>query len=37
VTWFINEEGENVDTKIGAYTDKKQLFEQVEKVFGIKL
>ena len=37
VTWFINEEGENVVTKIGAYTNKKQLFEQVEKVFGIKL
>lgn len=37
VTWFINEEGENVGTKIGAYTSKKQLFEQVEKVFGIKL
>ena len=37
VTWFINEEGENVATKIGAYTNKKQLFEQVEKVFGIKL
>lgn len=37
VTWFINEEGENVATKIGAYTSKDQLFEQVEKVFGIKL
>ena len=37
VTWFINEEGDNVATKIGAYTNKKQLFEQVEKVFGIKL
>ena len=37
VTWFINEEGENVATKIGAYTNKKQLFEQVEKAFGIKL
>ncbi len=37
VTWFINEEGENVVTKIGAYTNKKQLFEQVEKAFGIKL
>ena len=36
VTWFINKEGENVATKIGAYTNKKQLFEQVEKVFGIK-
>jgi len=37
VTWFINEEGENVATKIGAYTSKDQLFEQVEKAFGIEL
>ena len=37
VTWFINEEGENVGTKIGAYTNKDQLFEQVEKAFGVKL
>ncbi len=37
VTWFIDNEGENVGTKIGAYTNKKQLFEQVEKAFGIKL
>jgi len=37
VTWFINEEGRNVATKIGAYTNKDQLFEQVEKAFGIKL
>ena len=37
VTWFINEEGKNVGIKIGAYTNKKQLFEQVEKAFGIKL
>ena len=37
VTWFINEEGENVATKIGAYTNKKQLFEQVEESFGIRL
>ena len=37
VTWFINEEGENVATKIGAYTNKKQLFEQIEKAVGIKL
>ena len=37
VTWFVNEAGENVGTKIGAYTNKKQLFEQVEKSFGIKL
>ena len=37
VTWFINEEGKNVGTKIGAYTNKKELFEQVERAFGIKL
>ena len=37
VTWFINEEGKNVGTKIGAYTNKKQLFDQFEKAFGIKL
>jgi len=37
VTWFINEEGEDVGKKIGAYTNKNQLFEQVEKAFGIKL
>ena len=37
VTWFINEEGKNVGIKIGAYTSKGQLFEQVEKAFGIKL
>jgi len=37
VTWFVNEAGENVVTKIGAYKNKKQLFEQVEKAFGIKL
>jgi thiol-disulfide isomerase/thioredoxin len=37
VTWFIDKEGENVGTKIGAYTNKDQLFEQVKKAFGIKL
>jgi thiol-disulfide isomerase/thioredoxin len=37
VTWFINDEGKNVGTKIGAYANKKQLFEEVEKAFGIKL
>jgi thiol-disulfide isomerase/thioredoxin len=37
VTWFINEKGKNVGTKIGAYINKKQLFEHVEKAFGIKL
>ena len=37
VTWFIDENGKTIDIKIGAYTNKKQLFNQVEKVFGIKL
>ena len=37
VTWFIDENGEAIDTKIGAYTNKKQLFNQVEKAFGVKL
>jgi cytochrome c biogenesis protein CcmG, thiol:disulfide interchange protein DsbE len=37
VTWFIDKEGKNVGTKIGAYTNKQQLFEQVEKAFGVKL
>jgi thiol-disulfide isomerase/thioredoxin len=37
VTWFVNEAGENVGTKIGAYTNKDQLLEQVEKAFRIKL
>ena len=37
VTWFIDKEGESVGTKIGAYTSKDQLFEQVEKAFRIKL
>ena len=37
VTWFIDENGINIETKIGAYTNKKQLFNQVEKTFGVKL
>ena len=37
VTWFIDKEGKNVATKIGAYTNKKQLFNQFEKAFGVKL
>ena len=37
VTWFIDEEGKNVATKIGAYTNKQQLFDQFEKAFGVKL
>ena len=37
VTWFIDKNGKNIETKIGAYTNKKQLFNQVEKAFGVKL
>ena len=37
VTWFIDKEGKNVATKIGAYTNKRQLFDQFEKAFGVKL
>ena len=37
VTWFIDENGKTVETKIGAYTNKKQLFNQVEKAFGVKV
>lgn len=37
VTWFIDENGKNIETKIGAYTNKNQLFNQVEKAFGVKL
>jgi hypothetical protein len=37
VTWFMDENGKIIDTKIGAYTNKKQLFNQVEKAFGVKL
>lgn len=37
VTWFINERGEVVDRKIGAYLNKDELFTQVEKAFGVKL
>ena len=37
VTWFIDEKGKNIETKIGAYTNKKHLFSQVEKAFGVKL
>lgn len=37
VTWFIDGNGKTIDTKIGAYTNKKQLFNQVEKAFGVKL
>jgi thiol-disulfide isomerase/thioredoxin len=37
VTWFIDERGEVVGKKIGAYLDKEQLFSQVEAAFGVKL
>jgi thiol-disulfide isomerase/thioredoxin len=37
VTWFINEHGEVVGKKIGAYLNKEQLFSQVEIAFGVKL
>ena len=37
VTWFIDENGETIAIKIGAYTNKKQLFYEVEKTFGAKL
>ena len=37
VTWFIDENGKTIEIKIGAYTNKKQLFNQVEKAFGVKL
>ena len=37
VTWFIDEYGRTIDTKIGAYTNINQLFNQVEKAFGVKL
>ena len=34
---IIDENGKTVETKIGAYTNKKQLYNQVEKAFGVKL
>jgi len=37
VTWFINSQGVVVEKHIGAYQNKKQLFNQVEKAFGITL
>jgi cytochrome c biogenesis protein CcmG, thiol:disulfide interchange protein DsbE len=37
VTWFIDERGEVVGKKIGAYLNKDELFTQVEKAFGVKL
>jgi cytochrome c biogenesis protein CcmG/thiol:disulfide interchange protein DsbE len=37
VTWLIDENGKNIETKIGVYTSKMQLFNQVEKAFRVKL
>ena len=37
VTWFIDSNGVVVDKHIGAYQNKKQLFNQVEKAFGVIL
>ena len=37
VTWFIDERGEVVGKKVGAYLNKDELFTQVEKAFGVKL
>jgi hypothetical protein len=37
VTWFIDSNGLVVDKHIGAYQNKKQLFNQVEKAFGVTL
>ena len=37
VTWFVDEAGEVVEQKIGAYQSKDDLYAQVEKAFGVKL
>ena len=37
VTWFIDSNGDVVDKHIGAYQNKNQLFNQVEKAFGVTL
>ncbi len=37
VTWFIDKDGKVVNKHIGAYSDRDQLFTQVEKAFGVKL
>jgi thiol-disulfide isomerase/thioredoxin len=37
VTWFINGQGVVVEKHIGAYQNNQQLFDQVEKAFGIRL
>jgi thiol-disulfide isomerase/thioredoxin len=36
VTWFIDSQGRAIATKIGAYANKQELFDQVEKLFGVK-
>ena len=36
VTWFIDSQGRAIATKIDAYANKQQLFDQVAKVFGVK-
>jgi len=37
VTWFIDKNGKVLSKHIGTYTDRDQLFTQVEKAFGVKL
>ena len=37
VTWFIDEAGSVIYQRIGAYPDKKTLFNDVTKYFGVKL
>jgi thiol-disulfide isomerase/thioredoxin len=37
VTWFIDANGAVIDRKIGAYANKDELFQQVEKAFKVKL
>ena len=37
VTWFIDKNGKVLSKHIGAYTERDQLFTQVEKAFGVKL
>ena len=37
VTWFIDSQGVVIEKHIGAYQNKQQLFDQVEKAFGITL
>ena len=37
VTWFIDKNGMVLSKHIGAYTERDQLFTQVEKAFGVRL